>query len=260
MKSLALRSELLVMDGLSHVTDHGDYWVQETPREPDYWMGNQLILKRGDLSAESVDAAFVKHFPDAKHRAIVWDMPDLDGALITPAFEALGYERDVVDALTLRGEIAAAETPKGIVLRACETDADWEQALTLALEIGVEEGHPADSHIGYLQRRNCGRRAQIDRGLGQWFGAFEEGSLVAQMGMFHDVEVARYQHVETRKSHRRRGICAALLRHCCTWAQDRAPRALPVIVADTDGDAGRLYRRMGFAHTETITGVLRKAY
>ncbi len=260
MKSLALRSELLVMDGLTRLIDHGDYWVQETPAEPDFWMGNQLILKHTDIDVASAEAAFTAHFPDAKHRAMVWDVPGLVASEAAPPFEAVGYERDVCDALTLTGEISPAEPPKGITLRPLLSEADWGQALALSLEIGVEEGHPADSHIGYLQRRSAGRRQQVARDLGQWFGAFEGDLLVAQMGIFHDAAVARYQHVETRQSHRRRGICAALLRHCCFWALDRAPHATPVIVADADGDAGRLYRRMGFAHTETITGVLLKGY
>ncbi len=260
MKSLSLRSELLVLDGLSHVTDMGDYWVQQTPAEPDFWMGNQLILKRDDLDLAALEVAFQAHFPGAKHRAMVWDIPGLDANRVAPPFETAGYERDLCDALTLAGEIAQADVPKGITLRRLETEQDWGQALALALEIGVEEGHPADSHVHYLQRRNTGRRQQIARGLGQWFGAFDGDLLVAQMGMFHDADVARYQHVETRKSHRRRGICAALLRHCRLWVLDRAPDATPVIVAETDGAAGRLYRRMGFAHTESIVGVLRKAY
>ncbi len=258
IRSLALRSELLVMDGQTHVTDLGDYLVQETPAEPDYWMGNQLILKRADLDKAAVEAAFVRHLPQAKHRAIVWDIPDLDADRVLPPFLADGYDRDICDALSLTGDIASAETPSGIVLRAIEADADWDQTIAMAHEIGLQEGYAAEDYTRYLVSRSHARRQQIARDLGQWFGAFEGDLLVAHMGMFHDDHVARYQHVETRKSHRRRGICAALLRHCRLWALDRAPDATPVIVADTDGAAGRLYRRMGFAHTETIVGVLRK--
>ncbi len=248
------------MDGQTHLTDHGDFWVQETPKEPDFWMGNQLILKSADVPVAEAEAAFVRAFPNAKHRAMVWDIPGLDVGTVAPPFVAEGYERDVVDALSLTGAIADVDTPEGINLRTLDTESDWGQALALSLEIGVEEGHPAESHIGYLQRRTGARRAQIARDRGQWFGAFEGDLLVAQMGIFHDDQVARYQHVETRKSHRRRGICAALLRHCCKWAQHRAPDAVPLIVADVESDAGRLYRRMGFAHAETIVGVLRKGY
>jgi predicted GNAT family acetyltransferase len=80
------------------------------------------------------------------------------------------------------------------------------------------------------------------------------------MGIFHDQKIARYQSVETRASHRKRGICSALLRHSALWALGRAPNADVLIVAEADSNAGRLYRNMGFAHAETIFGVARDGY
>lgn len=96
--------------------------------------------------------------------------------------------------------------------------------------------------------------------MGAWFGAFEGDQLVAHMGMFHDDTVARYQAVETRATHRGRGICAALLSHVSAWAASRAPDAVQVIVAEADSDAGRLYRRQGFAPTETLVEVTHRGY
>lgn len=257
MKSLNLRSELLVMDGLSRVQDMGDYWVQETPSEPNYWMGNQIILKRADFPADKAMAAFEASFPSKTHRAFLWDIPNLNRDVVAKGFEALGCEIDCNDTLVLSGEIADAETPSGITLRMLETDSDWDAAHALQLEVAVEEGYPVDTHAPYLARRNKGRRAQIARGLGAWFGAYDGDQLVAHMGMFHNDEIARYQSVETKATHRRRGICTALLRHCCLWAQERAPAAQVVIVAEAKSDAGRLYRRMGFRHVATDIGAIR---
>jgi GNAT superfamily N-acetyltransferase len=67
----------------------------------------------------------------------------------------------------------------------------------------------------------------------------------------------RSQSVETRETHRRRGIASAVLRHAALWALDRTPVAKVIIVAEMDSDAGRLYRSMGFEHAETIHGVIR---
>lgn len=90
------------------------------------------------------------------------------------------------------------------------------------------------------------------------FGAFYGDELVAQMGIFHDAQIARYQSVETRVTHRRRGVCSALLRHAAQWALRRAQQT--VVVAEADSDAGRLYRRMGFSPTETLYGVIGDGY
>ncbi len=260
IQSLALRSDVLAMRGLSEFVQHPGYIAQRTPAEPDYWMGNQLILSRPDHPAKDAFAAFDTQFPAAAHKSFVWDVPGMSPDQIDPAFAALGCDVDTFDTLALSGDIAAAPTPDGIVMRSLKGDADWDASFALQMEIGIEEGRPKETYSGYARRRNHARRQQIADGLGAWFGAFDGDRLVAQMGMFHDQAIARYQHVETRKSHRRRGICAALLRHSCLWALGRAPSAKVVIVAQADSAAGRLYRRMGFAHAETLVEALKRGY
>ena len=260
VSSLTLTSELLALRGLSTVVVHDGYAVQTTPDEPDYWMGNQVIVTAPDMPPKDAIAAFEHHFPWAKHRAIVWDHSGLNPDPVRSALVPLGYEVETFDALALQGGFADADTPNGVVLRPLMGSDDWAQSLQLQCEIGQEEGRPADSHAAYIARRNDARRTQIALGLGQWFGAFEGDLLVAQMGMMHDQHIARYQSVETRITHRRRGICAALLRTVGQWAADRAPDAQIVIVAEADSAAGRLYRRMGFAHVETLVGALKPGY
>jgi hypothetical protein len=100
---------------------------------------------------------------------------------------------------------------------------DWTKAEALQAKIGLEDGRVPKFYGPYLARRNAGRRDQITKGIGQWFGAFDGDRIVAQLGMFHDGSLARYQSVETRATHRRRGICSALLRQAALgrWAVRR---------------------------------------
>lgn len=257
LRSLTMQSELLTLSGISQLTPKDGYVIQATPTEPNYWMGNQLIVQRDDFGFNKLLAHFEQHFPIAKHRTFVWDIPDMSQGIIPAEFVANGFRHDSVDALVLNGPLREAPIPDGIVIRPIEAATDWDAALELQCDIAIEEGYDQTGYRTYLRGRNDSRRIQIGKGLGQWFGAFEGDLLVAQMGMFHDAAVARYQSVETRESHRRRGICGALLRHCALWALGRSPQAKVVIVAEMNSDAGRLYRSMGFAHTETIHGVIR---
>jgi GNAT superfamily N-acetyltransferase len=167
---------------------------------------------------------------------------------------------DTFDVLTLAGVAAKPAVPGGIQLRHLCDDADWLASAELAAQIAIEEGYDPAIHTPFLTRRNATRRKQIADGLGDWFGAFDGDLLVGQMGMFHDATVARFQSVETRASHRRRGICAALLGHVSGWAAARAPQATQVIVAEADSDAGRLYRWAGFTHSEILVEAGRAGY
>ena len=260
LSTLTMRSELLALRDLSNVVFHQGYAVQTTPDEPDYWMGNQVIVTDPDMTAAQAISAFETHLSFAKHRAIVWDIAGLDPEPIKATFDPLGYEADTFDTLVLDTEIAPATLPNGLVIRLLDGDADWAASHQLQCEIGQEEGRPAESHSIYLAKRKITQHTQKNKGYEQWYGDFENDHMMSQMGMMHDHDIARYQSVETRASHRRRGICSALLRHVGLWALDRAPDAKLVIVAEADSAAGRLYRRMGFAHAETLVGVVKPGY
>ena len=138
VRSLAMRSEVLALSGLSNLTAHDGYLVQSTPAEPDFWMGNQLILPDTTLTAPEAFAAFETHFPDATHRSVVWDIPGLDPTTIKET-AALGCSIEGFDTLKLRGKLRDAPTPVGIVLRALDGADDWAQAEALQGETGEEE-------------------------------------------------------------------------------------------------------------------------
>ena len=260
LRSLGLRSDLVAMQGLSHLEAHPAGHIMRTPNEPNYWSGNIAIIA-GDQADPLRDIAFSRaQFPKASHNCIVYDLPSPDLKMINAALTPLGFDVDTFDVLTRQQRPAQTSVPQGIVIRELQSETDWDAAFALACEVGVEEGYTQDTYPPYIAGRIRNRRAQIADGLGGWFGAFQGDLLVAQMGLFHDQQIARFQSVETRLAFRRRGICAALLSHVSQWAQDRAPRADQIIVAEADSDAGRLYRANGFALTETLVEATLKGH
>ncbi|MEJ6404301.1 GNAT family N-acetyltransferase [Yoonia sp. 2307UL14-13] len=257
-RSLALASDAVTMQGLSTFEDHGDHIVQRTRAEPDYWHGNIVIMK--DCRNPLADVGhFARHFPDATHHVTVWDIPNLDPAPIAAVLKPQGFDIDTFDVLALNGPLSDAAMPSGIILRELNHN-DWPALTDLQIEVSREDGYDPASHRPYLERRNIARQRQIAEGLGTWFGAFDGDLIVGSMGLFHDTSIARYQAVETRASHRRRGICAALLSHSHQWLHPRAPQATTIIVAEADSNAGRLYRRAGFTLAETLVEATKPGY
>ena len=185
-RSLALTSDALTMHGLSVFQDHGDHIVQLTPAEPDYWHGNCIIMKDlGDPLADTTH--FAHHFPDATHHTTIWDVPNLDPALLA-TLEPRGFEVDTFDVLSLSGPLNQAPMPEGIMLRELR-DNDWPALTDLQLEVSLEDGYDPISHRPYLERRNIARQRQIADGLGTWFGAFDGDLIVGSMGLFHDANI-----------------------------------------------------------------------
>lgn len=258
MKSLELATDLLAMTGASVTEEHESCIVQRTPAEPDFWFGNRVIFRDPPTDAAAAIARFEAEFPSAKHLCIGWDVPNLDPAPIQALFEGTGATVDVGDVLTLTGPLDAPPAPEGITLRAFAEE-DWAQSHDISLEIAADDGYALDDHRAYLEGRAATRKSQIGAGFAQRVGAFDGDLLVGDMGVVWNDDLIRYQLVQTRKSHRGRGIASALLGFALGVARNSAPNATPVIVADAESAAGRLYRRCGFTLAETNVNAWRPA-
>lgn len=259
LRSLGLRSDIVSMTGYSQVEVHPNGIVMRTPTEPTYWSGNVLIKTDGEIDADNDIAFFRAQFPQSAHVKILWDTPCPAPEDIRPHFSD-DFEVAAFDVLTLQGFGKAMNVPDGITIRQLSHDIDWAASHALSTEVALEDDYDVAVHAPFLKRRYETQRAQVRAGLGAWFGAFDADLIVAHMGLFHDGTVARFQDVETRASHRRRGICAALLAYVSDWGKHQAPSAVQVIVAEADSDAGRLYRRHGFAQTERLVEVTSRGY
>ena len=257
--TLGMHSDVLAMRGLAVFEDNGDHVVMRTPSEPDFWDGNQVIFRDFSGDARADAAAFRAAFPHARHLSIQWDREDVTPEMVTEVFGE-PYDVTVEQVMAQRDPMPAVDDPAGVVMREVVSPEDWAQVEALQSLIAKAEGFEGPEHDAYLRERNENRRAQIAEGHGAWFGAFENGVLAGAMGIFHDHRVARFQEVQTSPDFRRRGICQALLRHVNLWVADREPAAQPVIVAEEDGPAGRIYRRMGFAVVERLPVVRLPGY
>lgn len=256
--SLGLATDILVLSDRARVETHPFGWVLRTLDEPDYWYGNQLILKGDPPAPEAAIAAFREAFPTAEHVTLSWDAPARSLAEDLDDLAERGFIIEQSDVLALEGAPLPARAPQGFVLREIAGDADWAQVADLKVAIGVEEGYDTDGYAAFIRDRCAGWRKAIAAGEGAWFGAFDGETLAADLGIFTDGRIARFQSVETSASYRRRGLCSALVVHALDWAHQRAPQARPVIVAEAEGDAGRLYRRIGFALVERqVSAMLR---
>lgn len=257
LRSLGLRSDLMVMRGLSETEIHPDRVVLRTPSEPDFWCGNMVIFRTGRIDPEAQIGQFHAALPEARHVALAWDVPGMGADEDLAVLEARGFEIDRCDVLVSTGEPPEMPALGGLEIRPIRDPGDWAQVVALQVETGLAAGYSPADHAAYVERRFENRRRQIAEGWGCWFGAFDRGQLVGDLGIFSGAGIARFQNVETRSSHRRRGICAALVMAGLDWARRFDPQAVPVIVADCGSPAGRIYRRCGFALAEHLVMAIR---
>lgn len=247
--SLGFTTDLALLTATgSHVEDRGTHLVVRTPENPSYFWGNFLLLAGPPVPGgeREVVAAFHTEFPLADHVSIGVDTADLtDDA--RAAFEDAGMTVDVATVMTASSLTAPREVEAEI--RALASDEDWEARARLSRQLYPQTSEGA--FMTFARAKNVQEVKLVDAGRGQRFGAFVDGQLVSTAGIFVTGDgVARFQSIETHPDHRRQGLAAAVTHAAGQHALDHLGVRTLVIVADTDGEAIGLYRRLGFADSE----------
>ena len=247
--SLGFRTDLALLTASgSLVEDRGTHLVVRSPDNPSYFWGNFLLLAQPPAPGgeREVVGAFRTEFPQAQHVSLGIDVAEITNES-RAAFEAAGLTVDVATVLTA----SALQEPRevGAEVRALAGDDEWEARARLSQQLYPQT--PEEAFMAFARQKNAQERRLVDGGRGQRFGAFVDGELVSTAGAFVTEDgVARFQSVETHTDHRRQGLAAAVVHGAGQHALDRLGVRTLVIVADTDGEAIGIYRRLGFADSE----------
>lgn len=251
-RSIAFATDLVARRQEGGIVEQADgYRIVRTPANPAFRWGNFLLADPGaDLSdPERWAAAHRAAFPAAGFAAIGVD--DADPALDEDAWRAAGFEGDAAVVLRgLAGEVGATD----VGVHPIAGDADWADVLAITLE---EDGDEA-GYRAFAEARIAAERGAVEAGRAVWLGTRDEGRVVATLGILPALPgVARYQNVGTLAAHRRRGHAGRLVRAAAALARARWGCEDLVIVADADGPAIGLYRRLGFRDAEIQLGLTR---
>jgi ribosomal protein S18 acetylase RimI-like enzyme len=249
--SLGYRTDLALLRlGGSEVDDRGDHLVIRTPHNPTFWWGNYLLLScvPPEPDTDSWLDRFHTEFPAADHVALGFDSPG-GGVEQLSAFAARGIR---CLAGTVMQASAVHEPPRpnrDATYRQLTADADWAQSLELS--VACNDQQEASEHIVFATQKLATTRALVDAGHGAWFGAFVDGKLRSQMGLFAaSPGLARYQMVETHPDARGRGLAGTLVHHVGRYGFETLGAETLVMVADPEYVAIRVYRSVGFSDGE----------
>jgi ribosomal protein S18 acetylase RimI-like enzyme len=257
--SLGYRTDVMVrrLSG-SQIEEHSDYIVVRTPASPGFWWGNFLLMPAAPslADAEQWESWFAAEFPDAQH--IAFGLDTTDGRAGDPAALAALRASAQVDAVMSAAALREPDPPD-FELRAFDGPG-WAQLAALRSTVYATPDDPADAvaPTEFVRQQVAATEALVARGHGEWLGAFDNGLLVAALGIVSDRSgVARYQAVETHPDYRRRGLARRLVYDAAMLAADRFDARELVIVADPEDHAFTLYESLGFTTVELQVEVMR---
>lgn len=256
--SLGYRTDLIFSRFEGEVIDRGDYLVIRTPSNPGYHWGNFLLFDGppGPGGLEVWMEAFEREIASRQpthHIALAWDGVDGEVGEVGP-FVAWGMELERSVVLTTR-ELRAPSRPNlDVTVRPIDSDRDWFQALDNQIACRDLQ-YELERYRVFKQRQLRRYRLMSEADLGAWYGAFLGDELVADLGVYGDGAVGRFQSVGTAPDHRRRGVCATLVHAAGLDAMDRFGLETLVMVADPDYHAARIYESVGFAPAEKVAAL-----
>jgi ribosomal protein S18 acetylase RimI-like enzyme len=264
LHSLGYRTDLIFARFQGLVEDHGDVTRVTNPDNPTHYFGNFLIFERppqpGDLPTwEARFADLIGTPPTVEHVLFGWDVPAQAEAHLQPFLDA-GYvleENVVMSAPALH---APARPNRTADLRVIEdTDEAW--AAVVDLQVAARDSRYQEAETAYRtfkEKQFLRYRAMARAGLGCWYGAFVDGVLAADMGVYTDGRgLARFQAVGTHPDYRRQGLCGTLAHFAGEHAQRTFGAQDLVIVADDHYFAKDIYASVGFRPTERQQLLLR---
>jgi ribosomal protein S18 acetylase RimI-like enzyme len=253
VRSLGYRTDLALLRlGGSEFEDRGDHLVVRTPHNPTYWWGNFLLLT--DVPAVSETDAwlerFAETFPRTGHIAVGFDgtagtVGDLTG---------FTERRLRCEASTVMTASSVHQPPwpnREATYRRLISDEDWAQSVDLNVACRDDLNEDEDAHRTFATRKVATNRSLAEAGHGAWFGAFANGQMLSQMGLFAaNPGLARFQSVETDPGARGRGLAGSLVYEVSRYGLSELGAHTLVMVADPDYLAVRVYRSVGFADAE----------
>jgi GNAT superfamily N-acetyltransferase len=258
VKSLGYRTDLFfsTFDGIT--TDRGEYLVIQTPANPDFYWGNYLIFAnppgKGDLDRwRGLFAREIGSPPAVKHQVFGWDSPRGDLGEIDP-FLSAGFRLVQSVVLTSHAPRPPARLNESIAVRPLQSENDWAQ--TTDNQVACREADFSEADYRTFKQPQMARYRRMQAaGLGHWYGAFLADRLVADLGIFHQEGLARFQSVGTHPDFRRQGIAALLVYHSSLLAIQEFKLHTLVIVAEQDSSPARIYQSVGFEMNEKQVGL-----
>ena len=252
LHSLAIKTDLIFARFNGEVIDRESYLVIRTPSNCGYHWGNYLVFpgppERGD--EKRWPALFKQEFNDLagiNHIAFTWDMATPGS--FTESFVSKGFNFESNKVLAATRIQLPPKINSEVTIKKIESDPEWE-VVTLE-QLGVNEKYEPIKYEKFKRSQMANYRKMVVAGLGNWFGAFLGGRLVADLGVFCDDSVARFQSVVTQPAYRRQGICGRMVYETAKFALENFKAETLVMVADENYHAAKIYESVGFVPVQS---------
>lgn len=255
--SLAFQTDLFFHRFTGIVFEYPDYIVVKTPTNPTFFWGNLIYFKRPP-QADSLSqwkSLFMDHFStmSVDHMTFSWDsLAGETGEIDSFLVDGFTFEKSIV--MSVGNVVLPARFNSSLEVRTIETEAEWNAVVENHVQCRAAHFEETP-YRKFALRQMADYRLMIKKNKGVWLGAFSEGRLVGDLGIFAEDGLARFQSVGTHPDFRRQGVCTSLIYQAARFAIEKMNVHQLVIVADPHYHAAALYESLGFKTIQTSVGL-----
>jgi GNAT superfamily N-acetyltransferase len=255
LKSLALKTDLIFANFFGEVIDRGTRLVVKTPTRPDYFWGNYIVMPqppaRGSL-AEWI-SIYNSEFDSKKQGFMTFAVDTPDGAQgAAQEFRDFGFRCKFDKVLTANSVNPPPKHNAKTEIREIKTDSEWDQLTDV--HYSDDWYLNPDTQLPFLKRELGDLRRMCEAGIGKRFGAFLDGRVVADLGIYASSDIGRFNVVATHRSFRRQGLCGTLVYEAARLGFETMGVGTLVMVADEHYHAAAIYESVGFKPTQKLVG------
>jgi hypothetical protein len=255
LTSLALRTGLILNRFLAVVEEKEEYIVIRTPDRPSFFWGNSIIMKNSPTLGDYQKwiAIFEKEIGSKNDKgfiAITFDSID-ERSYDVSEFEKNNFEIMVSKVLSTNSIIKPPKFNPEIIVKAFKTSKDWDSFVDIHFIPDWGYGSDDGQRV-FLKEEGENFKKFVETGRAQRFGAFYNGQMVAELGVFWQEGLARFNSVATHRDYRRLGACSTLVYEVSRLLLNNPEIETLVMEADEDYHAASIYESVGFVANEKL--------
>ncbi len=251
LNSLSLQTNMIFARNESEIISRESYIVVKTLSNPTFHWGNYLIFKKPPVQGDIVNWMNIfqrefAHYKTFKHYVFAWDQ-DLEPQ--SAEYLSYGFSLEKSVSLQASSVIPPKHYNPDLNIRLLKTSAEWEKALELQT-ITRDPKHSYKSFRDFKKKQDESYQNLIRDNRGGRFGAFKGDELIADLGIYFEGPLARYQSVVTHPDYRKMGACGTLVYESGKHALENWGVKTLCMEADPDYHAARIYESVGFSPKE----------
>ncbi len=235
----------------SEIIERESYIVVKTLKNPGFHWGNYLIFKKApgpsDIAIwKKIFKKEMDHYNEFKHYVFAWDEPTPPES---PEYLSLGFTLEESVSLKATELIYPKHYNSKVEIRTLKSDKDWDEAIELQI-MTRDPKYGYNEYKEFKTKQTDSYKKLVSQNRGSHFGAYLNGKLVADLGIYHEDGLARYQNVGTHEDFRRQGICATLVYESGKYAMENWRVDALAMEADPEYHAAKIYESVGFTPVE----------